>query len=78
MPASTNERNADGLTFEEWLLQADGPEGFREWHGSWQHWRLSHSVGWAVSCYLSSKSWHRREFRRCRRLRKPKKAVAPG
>ena len=68
MPASTDDRNLDGLTFEAWLAQMELPPGFREWGGSWQHWRRAHPIGWAVSCYFNSKTWLTREYKRRKRI----------
>ena len=80
MIASAPDRNSDGHTYREWLAQSESPDGFRAWNGSYQHWRLSHPLGWAVSCYLNSKTWRRLQHERFRRIRNSlkKQSVAPA
>lgn len=77
MVASTHERNGNGLTYDEWLALQELPEGFRMWNGSWEHWRQSDPLGWAVYRYKRSKEWNRIQWEKSKRARNSKKKHVP-
>ncbi len=77
MAVSTMERNSAGQTYEEWMAHHELPEAFREWHGSWAHWRVGDSIGWAIVCYKDTRVWSRLQWEKSKRQRNATKKNRP-